>query len=265
MFSGSCCKSSCSIVVQKSWIIICQKLDPSYLGVSLVSTWWILIPIVSFSTTSEFLPLSQKCQEHSNHRKYKFRSAVTPGTICWNLILNVSICFWNIYKYFHLSFLYLTCLKAGQILPRLLKTSAGIAKESTWSHKITTFLTTRECTSSEVVYAYATTKLSLRERWSKSYCDDCFSECQSKENRGKECHWFWLRLRHRVILISNVRTSASKEINRMALIWAPTVITTALERTKEKFYGFRQTETSKSLESPHYFPEINQSSNDVTS
>ena len=34
---------------------------------------------------------------------------------------------------------------------------------------------------------------------------------QSAENRGKECHRFWLRLRHALILISNVRTSASKK------------------------------------------------------
>ena len=59
-------------------------------------------------------------------------------------------------------------------------------------------------------------------------------------NRRKECHQFWLRLRHAVILISNDRTSASKNINGMALIRTLTVSTTAFERTKEKFYGFRQ-------------------------
>ena len=41
---------------------------------------------------------------------------------------------------------------------------------------------------------------------------------QFAENRRKECHRFWLRLRHAVILISNDRTSASKKINGMALI-----------------------------------------------
>ena len=41
---------------------------------------------------------------------------------------------------------------------------------------------------------------------------------QSSENRRKECHRFWLRLLHAVILISKVRTSASKKINGMALI-----------------------------------------------
>ena len=68
---------------------------------------------------------------------------------------------------------------------------------------------------------------------------------QSAENRRKECHRFWLRLRHAVILISNVRTSASKKIKRMALIRTLTVSTTAFERTKEKIYGFRQTEWAK--------------------
>ena len=60
-------------------------------------------------------------------------------------------------------------------------------------------------------------------------------------NRRKECHQFWLRLCHAVILISNDRTSASKKINGMTLIRTLTVSTTAFERTKEKFYGFRQT------------------------
>ena len=66
---------------------------------------------------------------------------------------------------------------------------------------------------------------------------------QSAKTRRKECHRFWLRLRHAVILISNDRTSASKKINGMALICTPTVSTTAFEKTWEKFYGFRQTET----------------------
>ena len=44
-----------------------------------------------------------------------------------------------------------------------------------------------------------------------------------------------------VILILNVRTSASKKINRMALIYVLTVSATVLERMREKFYGFQQT------------------------
>ena len=68
----------------------------------------------------------------------------------------------------------------------------------------------------------------------------------------KKCHRFWLRLRHAVILISNDRTKASKKINGMALIRTPTVLTTAFERTKEKFYGFRQTvlQPSKNTDKP---------------
>ena len=65
---------------------------------------------------------------------------------------------------------------------------------------------------------------------------------QSAENRGKKCHRFWLRLRNAVILISNDRTSTSNKINEMTLIRTLMVSTTAYERTKEKFYGFRQTE-----------------------
>ena len=45
-----------------------------------------------------------------------------------------------------------------------------------------------------------------------------------------------------MILISNVRTSASKKINLMALIRTLTILTVTFERIKEKFYGFRQTE-----------------------
>ena len=41
---------------------------------------------------------------------------------------------------------------------------------------------------------------------------------QFAENRRKERHQFWLRLRHAVILIANDRTLASKKINGMALI-----------------------------------------------
>ena len=44
-----------------------------------------------------------------------------------------------------------------------------------------------------------------------------------------------------MILISNGRTSASKKINGMALIRTLTASTTAFERTKENFDGFRQT------------------------
>ena len=45
-----------------------------------------------------------------------------------------------------------------------------------------------------------------------------------------------------MILISNVRTSASKKINLMALIRTLTISTTTFERMKEKFHGLRQTE-----------------------
>ena len=45
-----------------------------------------------------------------------------------------------------------------------------------------------------------------------------------------------------MILLSNDRTSASKKINGMGLIRTLAVSTTAFERTKEKFYGFQQTE-----------------------
>ena len=61
------------------------------------------------------------------------------------------------------------------------------------------------------------------------------------ENHRKKCHRFWLSLHHAVILISNDRTSASKKINRMALIRTLMVSTIAFERKKEEFYGFRQT------------------------
>ena len=64
---------------------------------------------------------------------------------------------------------------------------------------------------------------------------------QAAENRRKKCHRFWLRLRHTVILISNVRRSASKKINLMALIRTLTISTATFERMKEKFYDFRQT------------------------
>ena len=58
----------------------------------------------------------------------------------------------------------------------------------------------------------------------------------------EKCHRFWLHLRHAVIMISNVRTSASKKIKLMALIGTLTISTTTFERMKEKFYGCRQTE-----------------------
>ena len=70
-------------------------------------------------------------------------------------------------------------------------------------------------------------------------------QIQSMENRRKDCHRFWLRLRHAVILTLNDRTSASKKINGMALIRTLNVSTTAFKKTKEKFYGFRQTELVK--------------------
>ena len=63
------------------------------------------------------------------------------------------------------------------------------------------------------------------------YCDDY----------QEKCHRFWLRLRHTVILISNVRTSASKKINLMAIIRTLTISNTTFERMKEKFEGFQQT------------------------
>ena len=44
-----------------------------------------------------------------------------------------------------------------------------------------------------------------------------------------------------MILILNVRTSASKKINRMALIYVLTVLATVLERMREKFYRFQLT------------------------
>ena len=65
---------------------------------------------------------------------------------------------------------------------------------------------------------------------------------QSGENRRKECHRFWLRLCHTVILISNDRTSASKTMNRMVFIRTLTVSTVAFEKNKEKLYGFQQIE-----------------------
>ena len=57
----------------------------------------------------------------------------------------------------------------------------------------------------------------------------------------EKCHRFWLRLHQAMILISKVRTSASKKINQMALIRTPTISTTTFERMKEKLDSFRQT------------------------
>ena len=68
---------------------------------------------------------------------------------------------------------------------------------------------------------------------------------QSAENLRKNCNQFCLRLRHAVVLISNVRTSASKKINLMALIRTLTILITAFERTKKIFCDFRQTEREK--------------------
>ena len=45
-----------------------------------------------------------------------------------------------------------------------------------------------------------------------------------------------------MILISNDQTPGSKKINQTALIRTLTVSTTSFVRTKEKFYGFGQTE-----------------------
>ena len=65
-----------------------------------------------------------------------------------------------------------------------------------------------------------------------------FSVCGKPSGK---CLRFWFRLRHTVILISKVRTSASKKINLMALIRILMTSTTMLERMKERCYGFRQT------------------------
>ena len=64
---------------------------------------------------------------------------------------------------------------------------------------------------------------------------------QSMENCRKECHRFWLRLRHAVVPILNNWTSASKKTNGMAFIRTLTISTTAFKRTKQNFSGFRQT------------------------
>ena len=76
---------------------------------------------------------------------------------------------------------------------------------------------------------------------------------QSAENRRKERNQFWLRLRHAVILISNVRTSASKKINLKASIRTlakakpegvdpnSSDLDFCIRKNEEKFYGFRQT------------------------
>ena len=56
------------------------------------------------------------------------------------------------------------------------------------------------------------------------------------ENRRKECHRFWLRLRHAVTLILNVQTSASKKKNDADL--SSNCMTNAFERTEDQFYGF---------------------------
>ena len=61
---------------------------------------------------------------------------------------------------------------------------------------------------------------------------------QSAENHKKECHQFWLRLRHAMILISNFQIPASVKMNWMAWTRTLTVLTVAFKGTKEKFYGF---------------------------
>ena len=61
---------------------------------------------------------------------------------------------------------------------------------------------------------------------------------QSAENRRQERNQFWLPLRHALILISSVRTSASKKINLMALIRTLTILITAFERMKKNSMVF---------------------------
>ena len=51
----------------------------------------------------------------------------------------------------------------------------------------------------------------------------------------------WLCLHHTVIFISNVPTPASVKIN-WSWTWTEIVVTAALKITKEKFYGFWQTD-----------------------
>ena len=70
-------------------------------------------------------------------------------------------------------------------------------------------------------------------KWCKIY----EQTSQSAENRRKECHRFWLRLRHAVILISNVRISASKKINLMPLIWTPPVWPLRWKERKKNSFG----------------------------
>ena len=57
---------------------------------------------------------------------------------------------------------------------------------------------------------------------------------QSAENRRKSV----TDSGYAVILMSKVRTSASKKIDLMALIGTVAISTTTFERMKEKFYGF---------------------------
>ena len=55
---------------------------------------------------------------------------------------------------------------------------------------------------------------------------------QSAENSRKERNQFWLRLRHAVILISNVRTPDGFDPNSNDLDYC-------VRKNEEKFYGFR--------------------------
>ena len=80
---------------------------------------------------------------------------------------------------------------------------------------------------------------------------------QSVENHRKECHQFWLCLRYAMILILNVRTSASKKTNWMALISTLMVLTTVTENMKENFYGFRLTVFTSKLMTANLFATRN--------
>ena len=64
----------------------------------------------------------------------------------------------------------------------------------------------------------------------------------NSQRKTVECHRFRLRLRHAVILISNIRASVSKKTNGMALIGTVKVSTTAFERTSGKCHSFKEIE-----------------------
>ena len=77
--------------------------------------------------------------------------------------------------------------------------------------------------------------------WPLNFINLMLDEClfclvvQYSLRKTEKCHRFWLCLRHAMILISKVRTSASKKIDLMALIRTPTISTTT-------FDGFRKTQ-----------------------